>query len=334
MLTNRSILALFNRELLPRLGPKLIRLLPSYQHQPDLLALLTSRLIETLTLRDIENALGVDATAGLEPLLIIALSSPNAAVNKLGINLIHSYLSLGRNSGGIHELQNPMLFIRSFVHMWLTSPDTGVGFEAKKSLLSLLAIDPNNILDINGWKWIFPPAEKDLILREVMIQPGDNKAVHDAKTIAQARLLEALPAIVSINPRIPIMAQKNGGWKAKAIEYGFPTPYPGLEADSLIHMAGLHMVNEDDLPMTILLERFWEQLFLSFCQKNLFNTELEVVDSYGMLLAALISKETPGAQRISGALSALPGRFNDEDSEKIRNNMKFLLSRSSRIGEA
>ena len=318
------------------LGPRLIYLLQNYAFDLDVLAHFTTKLIETLNIAEVRSSLNQHGSSlAIENLTVEALASPSTTVNKLGLALIHAYVRSGEHE--VHGFSKAEDLTTVLIKVWLTSPESGVGSDATKCLLDMLSISKDDRDPRNLWRILFSPRHLGLIYRNVMIQSNNSRARKNQKSLAQSRLLDAIPAMVKMNMRIPIQPLTGTTWSALASENHCTDAYPGHDNDSLLCLAALHMVDEEDIPVSMVLTRFWEQLVLVLESNNIDKLppgEDNLFKDYSLLIGTILSRDTPGAQRVSAALSVLPGKFVHEDiARRVKDFMAALANRAMRDKE-
>lgn len=189
--------------LLPTLAPQdaqnlvlqAFQLLPTLQQNPEPLARLLTRLLDPVPLSNLLSLEApVDFVAGLQ------VAADNS-INRLTLAQLEK---ADANSAQSLASAHPQLFV-ALVELWLCIDDEGLADKAAHVLLHLLKVDlpDSSTVGLDGpvWKRVF--RDKDVYERIFAIT--DNKTGRDttlgksAKTIAQSRLLDWLPAVGALD---------------------------------------------------------------------------------------------------------------------------------------
>ncbi|KAF2431241.1 hypothetical protein EJ08DRAFT_193201 [Tothia fuscella] len=184
------LLPKLNAETIQGLIIQVYRLLPTLQQDPTPVVRLLTKLLDPVPLSSILSLeLPVDFVAGLN-----VAATP---FNSLTLSLLEKAdTSTARRLASTYQ----PLFI-ALVTLWLSTPDEGVADRASKVILSMLRVDrqDSGIVEWDGpvWKRIF----RDKDVYETMFALTDLKSRKDTslnknqKTIAQARIMDWLPAV-------------------------------------------------------------------------------------------------------------------------------------------
>jgi hypothetical protein len=170
------------------------QLLPTLQQDPTPVVRLLTKLLEPVPLTDILSLQPpVDFVAGLD-----VAARP---FNTLTLSLLEKAdANVARGLASTHQ----PLFI-ALIRLWLATPDEGVADAASRVLASLLRVDRRDS-DTPGWdgpvwKRIF--RDKDVyehFFAMTDLKTGrDTSLTKNQKTIAQARLMDWLPAVGSMD---------------------------------------------------------------------------------------------------------------------------------------
>jgi hypothetical protein len=173
---------------------QIYQLLPELEQDPTPVIRLLSRLLEPVPLANILS---------LEPPVDFISGLQVAAVpfNTLTLSLLEK---ADANSARTLASAHPQLFV-ALVELWLGTQDEGVADKAGRVLVHLLRVDiPDSStvgLDGSVWKRMF--RDKNVYERIFAITDSntgkDTSLSRSRKTVAQARLLDWLPAVGSLN---------------------------------------------------------------------------------------------------------------------------------------
>ena len=245
--------------------------LPTLQQDPTPLVRLLSKLLEPIPLSLI---LSLDPPVDF----VSGLQIGATAFNTLTLSLLEK---ADGNSARTLASAYPALFI-ALVDLWLSTQDEGVADQAGRVLLHLLRIDlpDSGTLGLDGpvWRRFF---SKDVYTRLFEITSGKSQILDRSRTtIAQARLLDWLPAVGSLD------------WNAISQSYhpSIESSYglPNNDSSSLLSYATIHMV---DYKKDVLMHRTLISCFESLLKINP-DASLETSPSLQFLTQSGLHKRT------------------------------------------
>lgn len=202
-------------------------------------------------IKDVEFEIGLDLDATPFHNLILSLLEKAAA-----------------SSTDAQALANRPGVILSIVRLWLCTQDTGVATQAMNLLLSLLRVSKNEPGPVPGetqiyhygtapiWKRLFNDRDIYCLYYQYttfakLVLPGEPSLSKRDKTIAQARLLEWLPHVGSMDWNTVISSHYPDIERAVGI----------VDGQGLLHYASLKMVDtDDDILMHMTLINFFSDL--------------------------------------------------------------------------
>ncbi|KAM0714401.1 hypothetical protein Q7P37_010188 [Cladosporium fusiforme] len=248
---------------------RLSALLQDIRQNPASAVSLLIRLIEPFAFSDV---LAFDPPVNFAAGLDVGFDVPEGVMlpfNRLMLALLEK--ATRSSSDAATVATNPEI-VQALVKLWLCSPDTGVTTRASKLLLDLLRVDrevfndPAQLVPAQGqglvWKRVFGDRNVYGTIFEACGLEGQSlKLSRSQRSLAQARLLEWLPAVASMD------------WNAvsKSHHAEVESTFGVEEGGGLLDFAALLMV---DYSNDVLMYR---------C----------LVDFFSDLLAATLTKETP-----------------------------------------
>ncbi|KAF2487744.1 hypothetical protein BDY17DRAFT_320261 [Neohortaea acidophila] len=227
-------------------------LLPELQQDPTPAVNILLHLLDDLSYSDILNFGSLPYTEGL------AVGEHMVSFNRLIISILEKATRKPTDAAHVASMLDTML---ALVRLWLCTPDTGIASQASTLLLDLLKVDqeiqthPDAHLPAGGqglvWKRIFGDRNIYATLFEACSHTGPStlKLSKNQRTLAQARLMEWLPAVGAMD------------WSAISRSH-----HPDVEAaygvqEGLLEFAVLRMVDyEDDVLMNRCLIDFYSEL--------------------------------------------------------------------------
>lgn len=230
----------------------LAELLPNLQQDATPAVNLILRLVEDFTYTDIMKLGPLQYTAGL------AVGEYMAPFNRLILTLLGKATKKPSDAAHVASMLDTMLAV---VRLWLCTNDTGIAMQSSKLLLDLLKVDQEIQSDPIGnpceggqglvWKRIFGDRNIYGTFFEVcsLSGPSSLSLSKSQRTLAQARLMECLPAVGAMDWSVLVRSHHSD------IEALYDAP------EGLLDFAALRMVDyQDDVLMRRCLIDFYSDL--------------------------------------------------------------------------
>ncbi|KAK5169454.1 uncharacterized protein LTR77_005430 [Saxophila tyrrhenica] len=234
----------------------LVAIIPNLQQDPTPAANLLVRLLQDYSYTDVLSlgSSNIPWTDGL------AVGEHMVSFNGLMLNLLEKATVQLTDAAHVASMLDTML---ALVRLWLCTPDTGIASRASKLLRRLLEVDREIQSDpgapVRGgqglvWKRIFGDRNiyGTIFEATTLSGPSSLKMSKNQRTLAQARLLEWLPTIGSMD------------WSAIARSHHDDIESTYGVKEGLLEFAALRMVDyKDDVLMHRCLVDFYSELLLS-----------------------------------------------------------------------
>ena len=237
-----------------RIIQALVGLLPTLQQDATPVVNLLLKLLQDFTYADVLNfgSQSLPFTDGL------AIGEHMTSYNRLVLTLLEKATHKPADAAQVASMLDTML---ALVRLWLCTNDTGIASQASKLLLDLLKVDQQIVTDPDGhipeggqglvWKRIFGDRNVYGAIFEAcsLTGPSSIKLSKNQRTLAQARLMEWLPAVGAMD------------WNAISRSH-----HPDVESaygvsEGLLEFAALRMVDyKDDVLMHRCLIDFYSDL--------------------------------------------------------------------------
>lgn len=304
--------------LIPRLLPKLVEILSTYQSDPAVIVSLAIKLLKPVTFT---QALSLASSESL----VRALQSPASSATILAMTALEKAAKTPSDTAILSNMQD---VVAAFITAWLTSPSVEVGEKATKVLGDLLDIDCDQLsaatlsATLNDrsapvsrqhsgqgllWRRIFHDSKIYLSFFQLSsLTMMDNAATRRQKTLAQGRILRILPRLALLDFST-LTTSPCPDAERLYTPVNFSTQ-PNRQ-QGLLHYAAIWMIDRDDLLMHVTLLDFFRELLdlwsltepsnatlLVLCQLVAKGVEMdEVYEQEGALYEALKAlRESPG----------------------------------------
>lgn len=233
---------------------ELSSILPTLQQDPTPVVNLLLRLVRDFSYTDVLSLGNVPFTEGL------AVGQHMTAFNRLILALLHKATYNAADAASVAGMLDTML---ALVKLWLWTEDIGVAGQCSQLLLGLLKVDQEILNDPDAhiptggqglvWKRLFGDRDIYRTFFEACSAKGPtiHKANRTQRTLAQARLMEWLPAAGTMD------------WSAisKSHHSEVEASYGVAKGAGLLDFAALHMVDfEDDVLMHVCLVDFYSNI--------------------------------------------------------------------------
>ncbi|KAK4493959.1 hypothetical protein PRZ48_015145 [Zasmidium cellare] len=242
---------------------RLSNLLQTIQQDPTPAVNLLLKLVQEYTYSDVlKLGSNIPFTSGL------AVGEHMVSFNRLILALLHKATLNAADAASVASMLDTVL---ALVRLWLCTSDTGIASSASQLLLDLLRVDqsiskdPNEDLPSGGqglmWKRVFGDRDVYRTIFEACSLtgkgPGDLKLSKSQRTLAQARLMEWLPRVGTMDWAVIERSHHVDVEK----EFGVG------EGAGLLEFAALRMVDvKDDVLMYRCLIDFFSELLQ--CSKS------------------------------------------------------------------
>lgn len=314
--------------LIPRLLPKITKILKQYQQDPAVLCSLAIKLLGPVSFTQV-------IAMASEEALIQALRSPAPSANLLVMAILQK---AARSPADAAILAMMNSIVSAFLTTWLSAPQVEVGEKGTKVLGDLLDTDCDlqpppagapSTTTLNGMEIAIrtKPPGQGLMWRRVfhdhdiygLILSLGSRGPHQSAegglseqqlTLAQGRLLRLMPRLAALN----LVAVSR-------------TDFPDLNEryvsdassdEGLLHFVALHMVDKEDLLMHLNLIDFFEEL-----------VSLQRITPYSTFkmdtLRKLMKDALRGDDRLRSAMADLPNRTVPEEAEELRTFVRDIL---------
>lgn len=273
----------------------LAALLPTLEQDPAPAINLLLRFLDDLSYADLLNFGSLQYIEGL------AVGDHMVSFNKLIMTLLEKATAKPADAAHVASMLDTML---ALVRLWLCTTDTGIASQASKLLLDLLRIDQEVLTDPDDrvphggqglvWKRLFNDRNVYSTIFEAcsLSGPSSLKLSKSQRTLAQARLMEWLPAVGALDWNVISRSHHAEVEEAYGVKEG------------LLEFAALGMVDyKDDVLMHRCLIDFYSDLLHAVKPSA---SELSIVQDSPALLylisqglhvrTAMIYLQPPGAQ--------------------------------------